>query len=64
MMDDKIREEICKRWRSLGFTEGLSGSNIEKVAKLFESEAKELPRTADPDEKLVLPIMRQMPVKK
>ena len=31
-----------KRWESLGLTEGLQGGRIEKLAKLWESEYKEL----------------------
>lgn len=46
----KVRKEIYERWKSLGFTEGLSGKRLEKVVELFESEAKELLRTPDPDE--------------
>lgn len=51
----KVRKEICERWKSLGLTEGLSGKRIEKVVELFESEAKELLRTPDPDEQPYFP---------
>ena len=46
----KVRKEICERWKSLGLTEGLSGKRLENVVELFESEAKKLLRTPDPDE--------------
>lgn len=36
------RLEIQKRWESLGLTEELQGGRIEKLAKLWESEYKEL----------------------
>ncbi|MBP5722195.1 MAG: hypothetical protein J6X18_01235 [Bacteroidales bacterium] len=53
-----VREEICKRWKSLGFTDTLSGKNIEKMMELFKSEAKELPIEPDPNEQHNLPIIR------
>lgn len=37
-INKNIREEINKRWETLGFTEGLSGHCKETMAKLFESE--------------------------
>lgn len=40
--DKKVREEIVKRWESLGFTEGLHGKSLENIVKLYESEAKQL----------------------
>lgn len=38
----KIREEIRKRWESIGLTEGLRGELKEDIIELFESEAKKV----------------------
>ena len=37
-----IREEIRKRWESIGLTDGLSGELKENIRQLFESDAKQL----------------------
>lgn len=37
----KVRKEICERWKSFGFTEGLSGKRLEKVVELFETVIKQ-----------------------
>ena len=50
MSEEEIRAkrlEIQKRWESFGLTEGLQGSRIEKLAKLWESESKELLKDSD-----------------
>lgn len=65
-MQKKIREDIQKRWDSLGFTEGLDGSIKENVATLYENEAKHLiyEATASDNsgsfETVVFPIIRRV----
>ena len=53
------RLEMHKRWESLGLTEGLQGGRIEKLAKLWESEYKELLK--DSDEESQFPRIIVMP---
>lgn len=60
MPDSELYKEICKRWDSLGLTEGLSGCINEKVRELFESEAKELLKDRD-DEEPQFPRIVKMP---
>lgn len=65
-MQKKIREDIQKRWDSLGFTEGLQGSIKENIATLYENEAKHLiyEATASDNsgsfETVVFPIIRRV----
>lgn len=65
-MQKKIREDIQKRWDSLGFTEGLQGSIKENIATLYENEAKYLiyEATASDNsgsfETVVFPIIRRV----
>lgn len=65
-MQKKIREDIQKRWDSLGFTEGLQGSIKENIATLYENEAKHLiyESTASDNsgsfETVVFPIIRRV----
>lgn len=65
-MQNKIREDIQKRWDSLGFTEGLQGSIKENIATLYENEAKHLiyEATASDNsgsfETVVFPIIRRV----
>ena len=39
----ETKEEVLKRWESLGMVEGLSGTLSEKLADLYRSKAQELP---------------------
>ena len=39
----RVREEICRRWESLGLTTDLQGVNKENLRELFESECRILP---------------------
>ena len=65
-MQKKIREDIQKRWDSLGFTEGLEGAIKENVATLYENEAKHLISEATASdnsgsfETVVFPIIRRV----
>lgn len=65
-MQKKIREDIQKRWDSLGFTEGLQGSIKENIATLYENEAKHLIHEATASdnsgsfETVVFPIIRRV----
>ena len=63
----QIREDVQKRWESLGFTEGLpEGSIKENIATLYENEAKHLLREATASdnsgsfETVVFPIIRRV----
>jgi hypothetical protein len=62
----RIREEIQKRWESLGFVDGLQGSIKENIATLYENEAKHLiyeATSADNSgsfETVVFPIIRRV----
>lgn len=62
----KIREDIQKRWESLGFVEGLQGNIKENIATLYENEAKHLiyEATASDNsgsfETVVFPIIRRV----
>jgi len=62
----KIREDIQKRWDSLGFTEGLPAGIKENVATLYENEARHLiyEATASDNsgsfETVVFPIIRRV----
>ena len=40
----RVREEICRRWESLGLTTGLQGVIKENLRELFESECRILPK--------------------
>ena len=60
MPGSELYKEICKRWGSFGFTDGLQGGRIEEIAKLFESEAKELLKDRD-DEEPQFPRIVKMP---
>ena len=63
----QIREDVQKRWDSLGFTEGLpEGSIKENIATLYENEAKYLLKEATASdnsgsfETVVFPIIRRV----
>ena len=62
----KIREDVTKRWESLGFVEGLEGQIKENIATLYENEAKHLiyEATASDNsgsfETVVFPIIRRV----
>ena len=63
----QIREDIQRRWDSLGFTEGLPDGQIkENIAQLYENEAKTLLREASTAqdsgsfETVVFPIIRRV----
>lgn len=62
----KIREDVQKRWESLGFVEGLEGNIKENIAMLYENEAKHLLREATASdnsgsfETVVFPIIRRV----
>lgn len=62
----KLREDVEKRWSSLGFTEGLEGNIKENVAMLYENEAKHLLHEATASdnsgsfETVVFPIIRRI----
>ena len=62
----RIRQEITKRWDSLGMTEGLKGIVKENIATLFENEAKSLLSEATASdnsgsfETVVFPIIRRV----
>lgn len=62
----KIREDIQKRWESLGFVEGLEGTIKENIATLYENEAKHLISEATDAnnsgsfETVVFPIIRRV----
>jgi hypothetical protein len=63
----QIREDIQRRWDSLGFTEGLPDNSIkENIATLYENEAKHLLREATASdnsgsfETVVFPIIRRV----
>ena len=63
----QIREDVQKRWESLGFTEGLQeGAIKENIATLYENEAKYLLKEATAAdnsgsfETVVFPIIRRV----
>ena len=63
----QIREDVQKRWDSLGFTEGLpEGAIKENIATLYENEAKHLLKEATASdnsgsfETVVFPIIRRV----
>ena len=63
----QIREDVQKRWESLGFTEGLQeGAIKENIATLYENEAKYLLNEATAAdnsgsfETVVFPIIRRV----
>lgn len=62
----KIREDVQKRWESLGFVEGLEGNIKENIAMLYENEAKHLLSEATASdnsgsfETVVFPIIRRV----
>lgn len=62
----KIREEIQKRWDSLGLTEGLTGHIKENISTLYENEAKHILFEATDSsnsgsfETVVFPIIRRV----
>lgn len=62
----KIREEINKRWDSLGLTDGLTGHIKENIATLYENEAKHILFEATDSsnsgsfETVVFPIIRRV----
>lgn len=62
----KIREDIQKRWESIGLLEGLEGHMRETIATLYESQAKHLiyeASTADNSgsfETVVFPLIRRV----
>lgn len=62
----KLREEVSRRWETIGFTEGLSGHKKETVATLFENTAKHmLKETTDSQnsgsfETVVFPMIRRV----
>lgn len=61
-----IREEVIRRWDSLGLLEGLEGHNKESIAQLFENEASWLINEATTlgsegsFETVVFPIVRRV----
>lgn len=62
----KIREEIQKRWDSLGLTEGLTGHIKENISTLYENQAKHILFEATDSsnsgsfETVVFPIIRRV----
>jgi len=62
----RIRQEITKRWDSLGMTDGLKGVIKENISMLYENEAKQLLKEASSSENsgsfetVVFPIIRRI----
>ena len=62
----QLREDIQRRWDSLGFTEGLEGNIKENIATLYENTAKQLISEANAAENsgsfetVVFPIIRRV----
>ena len=52
MTREEVREEITKRWSTLGFTDGLHGRIKETIRELYESTAKPLDTLTEQEERL------------